>query len=180
MKRATQDGKSPKLLPRFQDLAPTFRSPQDARRFAEQALAQKKQDFAAEKDQLDAAYEALPQEFQRRFDRFRSNNPEFRWRHEAYEMMISCEALRLAQALETAQAIEDFLTSDIEVMRRLVPSLSWDTHTQKSFTWTVQFAHTWLTDPAQMEGECAALCSMIGCEATGCGMRRYGPVGAKQ
>ena len=173
MNRAERRDKRSGMLPRFQDLAPRFRTPEEVRRFAEQMLAQKRREFAAEKDQLDRSYEALPREFQRRFDRLRRNNPEFRWRHESYEMMVSEEAIRLAQALLTPQAVEEFMTLDPEAMRARVPGLSWDAHTQKSFTWTLQFAHTRLTDPAQIEGECAALCSMIGCDATGCGMGRY-------
>ncbi len=180
MNRAARRRKGPATLPRFQDFAPTFRNPQDAQRLTEQVLALKRRDYEAEKGKLDQAYDALPQEFQRRFDRFRNNNPEFRWRHAAYEMMVSKEAIRLAQALQTIQAIEEFLTLDMESMRERVPSLSWNTHTQKSFTWTVQFAHTWLADPTRMEDECAALCSMIGCTATGCGMGRYGLKSDKQ
>ncbi len=171
--RAMRRAKSTTTLPRFQDFAPSFRNSQEARHFADQVLVQKKRTFEADKERLDQAYEALPQEFQRRFDRFRRNNPEFRWRHEAYEMMVSEEAIRLAEALKSPEAVEAFLSSDMDAMRRQVPSLSWDTHTQKSFTWTVQFAHTWLTDPARIEDECAALCSMVGCEAMGCGTGRY-------
>lgn len=166
-------GRTP-VLPRYQDLLPALGDPKAARRFAAEALAQKKRDFEGEREALDRAYEALPPEFRRRFDRFRRNNPEFRWRHEDYEMMVSQEAIKLAAALGTPEAVEGFLSLGPDGMRARVPELSWDAHTQKTFAWTAQFAHTWLTDPAMIEDECAVLCSMIGCAATGCGMGRYG------
>lgn len=98
--------------------------------------------------------------------------------------MTSSETIRLAQALKTAQAIEEFLTFDMEAMRQRVPSLSW-TRTYRSHSYGRCSSHTpgWLippgSSPARIEDECAAFCSMIGCEATGCGMTRYDPMSGK-
>ena len=50
----------------------------------------KAREFAVDREKLDLAYEHLPEPFQRRIDKYRLNNPEFRASYEKYEMMC-CE-----------------------------------------------------------------------------------------
>jgi len=57
-----------------------------------------RQDFVDHVSQLDAEYEKLPGPLKRRIDRFRSEDPDFRWKEEAYEMAACAEAGRLYKA----------------------------------------------------------------------------------
>jgi len=52
-------------------------------------------EFERQRPTLDAAYKALPAPLKRRIDRFRAEDPNFRWREEAYEMAAVAEAGRL-------------------------------------------------------------------------------------
>ena len=56
-----------------------------------------RQDFVDNVVRLDAEYDALPPALKRRIDRFRED-PDFRWKEEAYEMAACAEAGRLYKA----------------------------------------------------------------------------------
>lgn len=58
---------------------------------------QREQHEAFEKNRvaMDAAYETLPPPLKRRIDRFRAEDPDFRWKEESYEMAACSEAGRL-------------------------------------------------------------------------------------
>jgi len=75
--------------------------------WVEELNAQRKAKFAQDKDALDAAYDDLPKPFQRRLDRFRED-PDFRWREEAYESFILVEASKIAEHFKTAAAISEW------------------------------------------------------------------------
>lgn len=57
-----------------------------------------REEFVSQVVQLDEAYEALPEPLKRRIDRFRAEDPDFRWKEEAYEMAACAEAGRLYRA----------------------------------------------------------------------------------
>ncbi len=57
-----------------------------------------RQDFVDHVTELDAEYDALPPALKRRIDRFRAEDPDFRWKEEAYEMAACSEAGRLYKA----------------------------------------------------------------------------------
>jgi hypothetical protein len=57
---------------------------------------------------LDADYATLPDVFKRRIDKFRANNPEFRWKYEGYEMFCCTEAVKLATHLGTEDALRRY------------------------------------------------------------------------
>lgn len=56
---------------------------------------EQRETFDKHKGELDAAYESLPPALKRRIDRFRAEDPKFRWSGEAYEMAACAEAGRL-------------------------------------------------------------------------------------
>jgi hypothetical protein len=56
------------------------------------------EEFEVNMERMDAAYEALPDPLKRRIDRFRREDPDFRWKEEAYEMAACSEAGRLYTA----------------------------------------------------------------------------------
>ena len=57
-----------------------------------------RQRFVEGVSRLDTEYEKLPGPLKRRIDRFRSEDPDFRWKDEAYEMAACAEAGRLYRA----------------------------------------------------------------------------------
>lgn len=64
---------------------------------------QKRDEFAAKRQEYDAQYAALPAVFQRRLDRFRAGNPDFRWDFEPYEMMVCVDAVAVAEAMRSLE-----------------------------------------------------------------------------
>jgi len=71
--------------------------------------AEKRQKFdETGRAELDAKYAALPPIFQARIDKFRHNNPDFRWEYEGYEMFCCEEAVKLARHLGTVEAAEHY------------------------------------------------------------------------
>lgn len=66
--------------------------------------------FERERESLNADYEALPQVFKDRIDRFRHNNPRFREEFEGYEMFCCTEGVKLAEAAH--RGVEEGLYAD--------------------------------------------------------------------
>lgn len=58
---------------------------------------QKAREFHEKRDEVDADYEALPEVFQRRIDKYRENNPTFRTQYEGYEMSCLIDAVKVAE-----------------------------------------------------------------------------------
>lgn len=69
---------------------------------------QKAERFERDRARLDAEYDALPQVFKDRIDRFRGNNPTFRPDFESYEMFVCTEAVKLAERAREAVAAGDY------------------------------------------------------------------------
>lgn len=65
---------------------------------------QKAERFAREEGKLNADYDALPEVFKDRINRFRKNNPGFRRDYESYEMFTCKEAVQLADRARDAVA----------------------------------------------------------------------------
>lgn len=68
-------------------------------REVERMKQERRDEFEKERDSLDAQYAALPEVFRERIDRFRANNPDFRWEYESYELFCCTEAVKLARHL---------------------------------------------------------------------------------
>ena len=84
-----------------------------------------RQDFVDNVVRLDLEYEQLPGPLKRRIDRFRDEDPDFRWKEEAYEMAACAEAGRLYRAaLDPATGV---LLKANKIKLPKVPSIrSWD------------------------------------------------------
>jgi hypothetical protein len=67
--------------------------------------AEKRQRFERERETLDARYQALPEPFRARIDRFRAKDPDFRVDSEAYESFILQQAALLAAHFKTEDAV---------------------------------------------------------------------------
>jgi hypothetical protein len=57
--------------------------------------------FEKNKASLDSDYASLPKIFQKRIDKFRKNNPNFRVEYEDYEMFCCKEALKIAEYVQS-------------------------------------------------------------------------------
>lgn len=78
------------------------------RLMVEKMQAERREKFEKDKPDLDAQYDALPEIFRKRIDRFRANNPDFRWLFESYELFCCTEAVKLATHLGSAEAVEHY------------------------------------------------------------------------
>lgn len=99
-------------------------------------------EFEAKRDELDAAYEALPEPFRARLDRFRAADPTFRYESESYESFVLVEAAKIADALDldTVAALRNGVGGETERwdgQREAAPFLS-DGHSGN--TWGAAWA----------------------------------------
>lgn len=58
-----------------------------------------KADFEKNRTSLDQKYNNLPKVFRQRIDKFRNNNPDFRWKYESYEMFCCEQTLIIVKAV---------------------------------------------------------------------------------
>lgn len=127
-----------------------------------------KADFEARRATLDAEYAALPPHFQRRIDRFRRDGgPDWRWQYEAYEMSCCTDAVRMATALGSVEALATFRELPWDEQIKAVPGL-FDGHSGNSFGFAMRLARWHMTKPENVEREHGALVPLVGCERYGC------------
>lgn len=140
---------------------------QKLRREAENRERQQREDFEKSRADLDARIEKLPEVFRRRIAKFRSNNPDFRWRFEAYELFCCEQALVIASALETADRIRDFPKLKWAEQKALVPGLD-DGHSGNTFGCSVRLAYLFLEKPENVVLLHGALAPLVGSNDYGC------------
>lgn len=116
---------------------------------------------------MDKQYEALPEVFRNRIDRFRSNNPSFRWEHERYELFVCEEAVDLANHIPNPDELKKFFDLPHEEQIKIHPNLS-NNHSGNTFGATCSLAYLYLTNPDAVELGHGALCSLVGCKNYGC------------
>jgi hypothetical protein len=139
---------------------------EDEKRSAEYK-AKLKEDFEKSKDYLDGEFEKLPEVFQRRIMKFRTNNPDFRVEFEGYEMCCCVDALKIAAALKDPSEFEAFAKLDYKDQMERVPGLS-DDHSGNSFGMAMKLAYLYLTNPENVVKMHGALAPLVGSEAYGC------------
>jgi hypothetical protein len=137
------------------------------KRQAEQYRQDQRDRFEQNKAELDAQYDALPSVFKARVDRFRRNNPDFRWKHESYELFTCTEAVKIANHFGSPDAINEFYHARGERQREMFPSLS-DGHSGNTFGAACRFAQIYLSEPELIERMHGALCPLVGCKEYGC------------
>ena len=133
-------------------------------------VEQKHQDdrakFEEEREKLDVQYDALPPIFRKRIDKFRRNNPDFRWQFERYEMFCCREAVKIAEALETPERVEAFRQMGWEEQKELV-DLDAD-HSGNTFGAACALAYHYLSDAENVEKMHGALAPLVGSKEYGC------------
>jgi hypothetical protein len=143
---------------------------EDRAKFA-QEQAQRDEDrrrrFEEARPDHDRRIAALPEVFQRRIKKFQDANPDFRWKHEGYELMCCEQAVLFANTLKTPEAISAFHAADWEEAKALVPGLE-DGHSGNSFDFACRLAISYLKDPEWVYIDHGALTILVGCEEYGC------------
>jgi hypothetical protein len=148
-----------------------YRTPQEQAKIKAQELReeekQEKAEFKRNKAKLDAQYRALPKVFQRRINRFRKNNPDFRWKFEEYELIVCTQAMIIAKALKTLAAIQSWKELGFRKQKRLVPGL-WSGHSGNTFDAACFLATMYLEQPEKVVKQCGAAAPLVGCKNYGC------------
>lgn len=119
------------------------------------------------RSELDAKYDALPDIFKRRIDKFRANNPDFRWEYEGYEMFCCTQAVAFAGALKTIQALDAWRALDWKEQREQVPAMD-DGHSGNTFGAACALAALYLSRPDDVVRLHGALAPLVGSEEYGC------------
>lgn len=145
---------------------------------------EQKYDFKKNRAAMDRRYRALPEVFQRRLDKFRTNNPDFRWRFEGYEMFCCEQAVVIADAMlakarsETQAAgmtveevaaiyVKHFHGLEWEQQKLVVPAIS-DGHSGNTFGCAVTLAVQYLSVPENVVKMYGAMAPLVGSEEYGC------------
>ena len=143
---------------------------QEHARWAREQDEKKKREFAFLRENLDLRYKLLPKVFQQRIDKFRRNNPDFRWEYESYEMFCCEEAVKIANYLETPERVDAFRKLDSRQQYLLVP-LS-DQHSGNTFGCACLLAYWYLKNPDNIVKLYGALAPLVGSEEYGCVPRK--------
>lgn len=153
----------------------------------EKILQQQK--FEEEKELLDKQFKLLPAVFQRRIERFRFNNEDFRWKYESIELELSGQAVALARYLHkqtgtkfpigkipidkreayNANIVDKanhFFSLPNIIMQHLVSELD-DVHSGNSLAHVHLLSVLYLTDPKKMVKVNGCLSCIVGSEAFG-------------
>lgn len=126
----------------------------------------KKLVFERDKSQLDADYAALPKVFQKRLDRLRQNNPNFRWNMESYVMFVSKEAVKIINACKSVDDVIVFGKLTYEQQHKLA-NLD-DGHSGVTFSEAMQLAIVYKKNEVLIPFVHSLLAKIVGCESVGC------------
>ncbi|MBN1585678.1 hypothetical protein JW899_04940 [Candidatus Uhrbacteria bacterium] len=142
---------------------------------------EQKDKFEKNRQILDEKYKNLPVLFQKRIDKFRTNNLNFRWKYESYEMFCCEQAVVIATSIsnqivaENPQAIvserapsalAEFYDMPWEKQRIVVPDLD-DGHSGNTFGCAVSLALIYLKEPENVVRVHGALAPLVGSEEYG-------------
>lgn len=147
----------------------------------EMHAAQRAQFEATGRAILDAKYDALPQVFKDRIDKYRRNNPDFRWKYEGYEMFCCTEAVKLAThalsltdgdqhvAAETLRALATSEAPDRYEQQRIFDTAAGldDGHSGNTHGTAWHLAWMYLSHPDLVEKRYGAIAPLVGSEEVG-------------
>jgi len=138
---------------------------------------EKREEFEREKDDYFRRISALPAEFQRRFERFRKNNPEFDWKFGDYELFCCEEATRIAKHLGSKEAFEKAREeyratkpehpSGTAFLERVGFVLD-DNHSGNTAGSALDLAKCYLVKPHLLPFMHGSIAVLVGCEKLGC------------
>ncbi len=123
-----------------------------------------KQDaFEKNKLAMDVDYEALPDNFKKRINRFRANNPKFRVDYERYELFCCKEALKIAAYCKTVDKVEEFRDLSCEEKAEIIDAR----HSNATFGAACYLAFLHLLFPEDVWKMHGALSPLVGSKEYG-------------
>ena len=125
-----------------------------------------KRTFKKNKSKIDKRFNKLPQLFQLRIQRFRKHNRNFRWEFESYELFCCEEAVKIANALKTEDAIIEWSKKDWKEQVKQVPIS--DGHSGNTFGCAVVLARLYARKSPSVISVHGALVPLVGCKKYGC------------
>jgi hypothetical protein len=123
-------------------------------------------EYETKRPEHDATLAAMPDVFQQRIAGYRERNPNFGWKFEGYELMACRDAVRIAEALKTPEAITAFYSLPWEEQKRAVPDLD-EGHSGNSFGFACRMASLYLTHPELVPKFHGAMAVLVGSEEYG-------------
>lgn len=108
---------------------------------------------------LNKMYDDLPPEFKERIDTFRKNNPKFRVDYEHYELFCCEQAVIIANALKTPEAVKEWAESSDRW--ELVPNLDHG-HSGNTMGMATHLAYWYLQQPDAINRIAGALSPLVG------------------
>lgn len=126
----------------------------------------KQKSFAKNQKKMDKQYFKLPKIFQQRIDRFRANNPTFRVDYESYELFCCEQAVIIAKACKTPEAVQEFYKKGFDEQIKQVKKISKD-HSGNTFGCSVNLAYWYLQEEPIVAKLHGALSPLVGSEAYG-------------
>lgn len=139
---------------------------QEHKEWLEKYKKEKQDTFKKDKAQMDFDYETLPNNFKKRIDRFRTNNPNFRVDFEKYELFCCKEALKIASVCKTQDDIKKFHDLGFEEQIKILPTLSND-HSVNTFGCACMLAKLQLYFPDRVSEMHGSLSPLVGSKEFG-------------
>jgi len=147
---------------------------EDEQKHQEWCLEQKQNkraDFEANREERDRQVAALPEIFQRRIQKFRDNNPEFRWEYEPYEVFCCEQAVLFARKFPTAEQLQAFAKMSWEEQLLHFTEeerKGFEEHSGNTFGAAVRLAYHYVTNQENVYREHGSLVGLVGCQEYGC------------
>jgi hypothetical protein len=126
----------------------------------------KQREFTENKAEMDKRYNSLPDCFKKRIDKFRANNDRFRIDYENYELFCCEQAVLIANACKSKEAVKDFKAKKWDEQLKLVEGLS-DGHSGNTFGCACSLAYWYLEQPENVTKMHGALSPLVGSEEYG-------------
>lgn len=148
--------------------------PQALKEMREEADKELLEDYQKHRIELEEAYEALPDIFKKRIQRFRENNKDFHWKYEPQEIFVAQEALYIDDSFDSSAEIVFFFNdaTTSSIFERL-PDIDRN-HTLHTLAVATKFAILY------KEGEDDAILSEPGLLSDIVGLEEYGEIPATE
>jgi len=114
---------------------------------------------------VDRRVAALPKCFRERIQKFRDNNPDFRWRYEGYELFVCEEAVKIALIAKTRDGVVEFQNKPPEEQARMGISGG---HSGNTYGMAVRLAYLYFGDQDDVIRAHGAMAVLVGSEDYGC------------
>lgn len=146
-----------------------YRTPQQQEEHHRQEVKEmndeKRAEFEEKREEYDSQYDELPEVFQKRIDRFRSNNPDFRWKYEPYELFCCQEAVKIAKAMEDTDGVQKFNKANHQEKTEMVDL--GEGHSGNTMGAATMLAYVYLDSPKKVIEVHGALAPLVGSEEYG-------------